>query len=61
MIEIKGPMIDAVAMVRRIRDEHTRQLDGATPEQVIRFHRDRAARLHSDLARERAARQAPRS
>ena len=57
MIEIEGPMLDALEMVRRIRDDHTRQLEGATSEEIIRFHRERADLLHSSFAPSRAARE----
>lgn len=57
MFKIEGPAIDALAMVRRIRDEHTRQLSNATPDEIIQFHRERAIGLHAELAKDRAARQ----
>ena len=44
---------DAVAMTRRIRNAHAEQLSGATPEERIRFYREKAKRLHSALAKDR--------
>ncbi|MFL5385104.1 MAG: hypothetical protein ACJ8GN_21495 [Longimicrobiaceae bacterium] len=44
---------DAVAMTRRIRDAHAEQLAGATPEERIRFYREKAKRLHAALAKDR--------
>jgi hypothetical protein len=44
--------IDAVAMTRRIREAHAEQLKDASPEERIRFFRDKAARLHASLAEE---------
>jgi hypothetical protein len=43
---------DAVAMTRRIRDAHAEQLRGATPEERIRFYREKAKRLHAGLAKD---------
>ena len=42
--------IDAVAMTRRIRDAHAEQLKDATPEERIRFYREKARRVHAALA-----------
>ena len=42
--------IDAVAMTRRIREAHAEQLKDATPEERIRFFREKARRLHESLA-----------
>lgn len=42
--------IDAVAMMRRIRDAHAEQLKDATPEERIRFFREKAHRVHAALA-----------
>jgi len=42
--------IDAVAMTRRIREAHAEQLKDATPEERIRFFREKARRLHASLA-----------
>jgi hypothetical protein len=39
--------IDAVAMTRRIREKHAAQLQDATPEERIRFYREKAARLEA--------------
>jgi hypothetical protein len=44
---------DAVAITRRIRDAHAEQLAGATPEERIRFYREKAQRLHAELGHER--------
>ncbi|HYH83428.1 MAG TPA: hypothetical protein VEX86_26775 [Longimicrobium sp.] len=44
--------IDAVAMTRRIRDAHAEQLKDATPEERIRFFREKARRLHAELAKQ---------
>ena len=40
--------IDAVAMTRRIREKHAEQLRDATPEERIRFYREKAARLEAE-------------
>jgi hypothetical protein len=50
---MKPQAIDTRAMTRRIRDAHHEQLHDATAEQRIRFFREKAARLHDRLARER--------
>ena len=42
--------IDAVAMTRRIRETHAEQLADTTPEERIRFYREKARRLHESLA-----------
>jgi hypothetical protein len=42
--------IDAVAMTRHIRDAHAEQLKDATPEERIRFFREKASRVHAALA-----------
>lgn len=47
---MKKKAFDAVAMTRRIRDAHSEQLSGATPEERIRFYREKAQRLHASLA-----------
>jgi hypothetical protein len=44
--------IDAVAMTRRIRDVHAEQLKDATPEERIRFFREKARRVHAALAKQ---------
>lgn len=41
--------IDAVALVRRIRDAHAEELSDASPEERIEFYRQRAKRLHERL------------
>lgn len=38
--------IDAVRMTRQIRDAHAEVLQNTTPEDRIRFYRDKARRLH---------------
>jgi hypothetical protein len=38
--------IDAVRMTRQIRDAHAEALCDATPEERIRFYREKARRLH---------------
>ena len=40
---------DTVAMTRRIRDAHAEKLADATPEERIRFYREKAQRLHTEL------------
>ena len=47
---MKSTPIDAVAMTRRIREAHAEQLKDATPEERIRFFREKARRLHESLA-----------
>jgi hypothetical protein len=42
--------IDAVAMTRRIRDAHAEQLKDATPDERVRFFREKARRVHAALA-----------
>jgi hypothetical protein len=42
--------VDAVAMTRRIREAHAEQLKDASPEERIRFYREKARRLHASLA-----------
>jgi len=42
---------DGVAMTRAIRDAHAEQWSDATPEERIRFHREKARRLHASLAK----------
>lgn len=44
------PQIDAVAMTRRIRDAHAEQLRDATSEERIQFFREKARRLHAEIA-----------
>jgi hypothetical protein len=41
------PKIDAVAMVRRIRDRQHEQLEGKTWEEKATFFRERAAALNA--------------
>jgi len=42
--------IDAVVMTRQIREAHTEQLADTTPEERVRFYREKARRLHQSLA-----------
>lgn len=35
-------------MIRRIRDAHYEQLKNTTPEERIRFYREKARRVHAD-------------
>lgn len=42
-------LFDAVEMVRRIRDKHHEQFKDATPEERIRFYREKARRVHEEL------------
>lgn len=42
--------IDAVALTRRIRDAHAEHLKDATPEERIRFFREKARRVHATIA-----------
>lgn len=42
--------IDAVAMTRRIREAHAEQTKDATPEERVRFFREKARRVHAALA-----------
>ncbi|HEV2146555.1 MAG TPA: hypothetical protein VGR37_03985 [Longimicrobiaceae bacterium] len=44
---------DAVAMTRRIRDHHYQLLKDASPEERIRFIREKAQRMHEYVARAR--------
>ena len=52
---MESTQIDAVAMTRRIRDAHAEQLKDATPEERIRFFRDKARRVHEALAEQAVA------
>jgi hypothetical protein len=47
-METKG--IDAVGMTRRIRETHAEQLKNASVEERIAFYREKARRLHNELA-----------
>ena len=47
---MESTSIDSVAMTRRIREAHAEQLKDATPEERIRFFREKAPRLHASLA-----------
>lgn len=51
--------IDAVAMTRRIRDAHAEKLKDATPEERIRFFREKARRVHAALAEQMPIGSAP--
>lgn len=42
---------DTVEMTRRIRDAHAEQLKNATPDERIRFYREKAQRFHRSLQR----------
>jgi hypothetical protein len=52
---------DAVEMTRRIRDAHYEQLKDASPEERIRFYRDKAQRLHKEIDRPLRRDQEPHS
>lgn len=41
----------AVEMTRRIRAQHAELLRGKTPEERIRFYREKAQRLEAEVAR----------
>ena len=45
------PKIDAVALVRAIRDAQAEQIQGMTPDQQIAFYRAKAKELLSKLQR----------
>ena len=47
---MKPTQIDAVAMVRRIRDANAERLKNATDEERIAFIREGARRVHAQLA-----------
>lgn len=47
--------IDAVAMVRAIRDAQATQLEGMTPEQQIAFYRAKAQELLQTLQKQQLA------
>lgn len=47
--------INAVATTRRIRTAHAEQLKNASPEDRIRFYREKARRVHADIARQLAS------
>jgi hypothetical protein len=49
--------IDAVGMARQIRDAHAAALEHATPEDRIRFYREKARRLHEAVKERQVARQ----
>jgi len=51
--------IDAVAMTRRIREAHAAELKDATPEERIRFFREKARRVHAALAEQMPVGAAP--
>jgi hypothetical protein len=52
-LAMKKKALDAVAMTRRIRDAHAEQLGDATPEERIRYYREKARRLHASLGKGR--------
>ena len=41
--------IDTIQMTRAIREAHAEALQNASPEERIRFYREKALRLHSEL------------
>ena len=45
------PNINAVEMVRRIREAHYARLKGMTPPEKIAFFRQKASALHVELGR----------
>jgi hypothetical protein len=45
------PEIHAVAMVRRIREEHYARVKDLTPPEKIAFFREKARALHAELGR----------
>lgn len=45
----KKKAFDAVAFTRQVRDAHHEQLKDASPEERIRFYRDKARQLHEEL------------
>lgn len=47
--------VDAVGMTRRIREAHAEQLKNASVEERIAFYREKARRLHEELAQKRAS------
>jgi hypothetical protein len=49
-METKETNIDAVAMTRRIRDAHHERLKNTTPEERIRFFREKARRVHASVS-----------
>jgi hypothetical protein len=48
---MKKPEIDAVDLVRRIRDEHQKILEGRDPEERRSFYQEKARELHDRLRR----------
>ena len=65
-----GELIRAVDMVRSIREAHYAKIKDLSPEEKIRFFREKARALHSELGKPAelsqnqtpaAARQVPRS
>lgn len=44
-----GPGINAVEMVRRIREAHYATIKDLSPDEKIRFFREKARALHTDL------------
>lgn len=52
--------IDAVAMVRAIRDAHYERLKNATPEEEIRFFQEESAKFRAEMAERRLAGHQPR-
>jgi hypothetical protein len=49
---MEAKSIDAVEMTRRIRDAHYEQLREASPEERIRFFREKAQHVHAEIAKE---------
>jgi hypothetical protein len=50
---------DAVAMTRRIRDEHYERLKDAPPDERIAFYREKARVLHERIAAQTSPNEAP--
>jgi hypothetical protein len=48
---IKNKSYDAVKMMRRIRDRLSRKIGGMTPEQEIKYFRQKAAGFDADRKR----------
>ena len=51
----KNEGIRAVEMTRRIRAEHAEQMRGATPDERIRFFREKARHLSDEVESRRRA------
>jgi hypothetical protein len=46
------PQIQAIQMVRTIRDAHYEKLKGRSPQEKIAFFREKARALHNELTEE---------